>query len=256
MFLSLPALMLRPALLRPLDSITAPRGGAGARATDERGMGHVAWVGALLALAVAVALFSRFSIDDRLGRDESIYAYGGQQLAEGVPFYASIFDPKTPLSAILAGVAVVTARAVGAGDVHTIRLAFFVFACLAVPAVYLLGLSLWGSPLAGAVSAATFASFRGFATDALGGPDAKTPGVFLAVLSMLLLVRRRWFWGAFAGSLAFLVWQPRTAIGSAAASGWRSPERPSRSPRSRSTTGSRVPCPSSSRQPSGSRSPA
>jgi hypothetical protein len=180
--------MPRPALSRPLDSI--------------------AWVGALLALATAGALFSRFSIDDTLTRDESIYAYGGQQLADGVPFYVSIFDPKTPLSAMLAGVAVITGRAVGAGDVHSIRIAFFMFACLAVAAMYLLGLWLWGSPLAGAVSAATFASFRVFAVDALGGPDAKTPGVFLAIVSMALLVRRHWFWGAFAGSLAFLVWQP------------------------------------------------
>ena len=199
--------MPRPALSRPLDSV-AVRRGPGSRDAGKGGIDSVAWAGALLALATAGALFSRFSIDDALTRDESIYAYGGQQLADGVPFYASIFDPKTPLSAMLAGVAVIGGRAVGAGDVHSIRIAFFMFACLAVAAMFLLGLWLWGSPLAGAVSAATFASFRVFAADALGGPDAKTPGVFLAVVSMALLVRRHWFWGAFAGSLAFLVWQP------------------------------------------------
>ena len=66
-----------------------------------------------------------------------------------------------------------------------------------------------------------FASFRSFALDAIGGPDAKTPGILFAVLSMALLVRRRWFWGALAGSLAFLAWQPLAvyavlAVGAAA----------------------------------------
>ena len=61
-----------------------------------RGIG---WVGAVLALAVAVALFTRFSFDDTMRRDEAIYAYGGQQLAAGVPLYRGIFDPKTPVGA-------------------------------------------------------------------------------------------------------------------------------------------------------------
>jgi hypothetical protein len=67
---------------------------------------------------------------------------------------------------------------------------------------------LWRSPVAAIVGAVTFASFRGFAADALGGPDAKTPGVLLSVVALLLLVERRWFWAAFLGSLAFLDWQP------------------------------------------------
>jgi hypothetical protein len=127
---------------------------------------------------------------------------------EGVPFYASIFDAKTPLAPMLAGAAVGAARAVGADDLHSIRILFFMFACLTVVAVYLLVVALFASALGGLVSAATFASFGGFALDAVTGPDAKTPGIFFAVLSMLLLVRRRYFWGAFAGALAFLVWQP------------------------------------------------
>lgn len=158
--------------------------------------------------AIAVALFTRFSLDDTLRRDEAIYTYGGQQLVHGVPFYVSIFDPKTPLAGMLAGLGALWAKVFGVDDVHSIRVLFFAFACLAVVAVYLLGNALWRSPLAGLVSAVAFASFKGFALDALGGPDAKTPGIFLGVLAMVLLVRRRWFWGAFAGSLAFLVWQP------------------------------------------------
>jgi hypothetical protein len=159
-------------------------------------------VGAVLSLAVAGALFSRYGIHGALARDEAVYAYGGQQLDHGVPFYASIFDQKTPGAAFLAGLG----DAIGGLD--GIRIAFFVCACLTVVAVYLLALDLWGSVLAALVAAVAFASFRGFAADALGGPDAKTPGILLAVLSMLLMVRRRWFWAGLCGSLAFLVWQP------------------------------------------------
>jgi hypothetical protein len=185
------------------------------------------WLGALLALAVAVALFTRFSFDDTMRRDEAIYAYGGQQLAAGVPLYRGIFDPKTPVAQALAGLAAAAAPGRGFGDVHAIRAAFFAAACLSVVAVYWLALVLWGSPLAALVGATVFASFRSFALDAVGGPDAKTPGILFAVLALALLVRRRWFWGALAGSLAALVWQPfavypLAAVGAAfAGSRWR-----------------------------------
>ena len=165
-------------------------------------------VGAVVTLAAAIALYSRFSEDDTLSRDESLYSYAGQQFAEGVPFYSSLFEQKTPLAAILSGLATVVGRWLGAYDVHAQRWLFFALGCLTVVAVYLLGAWLWESVAAGAVAAATFVGFAGFAEDALGGPDAKTPGILFAVASMALLVRRRWFWGAFAASLAFLVWQP------------------------------------------------
>jgi hypothetical protein len=92
----------------------------------------------VLALLVAAALFSRYGIHGALARDEAVYAYGGQQLDDGVPFYASIFDQKTPGAAFLAGLG----DALGGFD--GIRIAFFVCACLTVVAVYLLALELWG----------------------------------------------------------------------------------------------------------------
>jgi hypothetical protein len=158
--------------------------------------------GAVLSLLVAAALFARFGIDGSLSRDEAVYAYGGQQLDHGVPFYASIFDQKTPGAAYLAGLGAAL------GGLDGIRSAFFVCACLTVVAVYLLGLELSGSVLGALAGAVVFASFQGFAIDALSGPDAKTPGILLAVLSMLLVLRRRWFWAGVCGALAFLFWQP------------------------------------------------
>jgi hypothetical protein len=164
--------------------------------------------GALVSLAVAIALFTRFGINSTLSRDESIYTYGGQQLSHGVAPYVGIFDPKGPLATWIGGLAAVAAHALERNDIYAIRLAYFVCACLTVLAIYHLATRLWRSTLAGLVAAVVFASFRGFAADALSGPDAKTPGVLLAVLSMWFLTRRQWFWGSCAASLAFLVWQP------------------------------------------------
>jgi len=170
--------------------------------------GGLKLVGAMTSIAVAVALCTRFGIGGTLARDEAVYAYAGQQLADGVPPYASIFDAKTPLASMIAGVAAAVAHLAGGNDIYLIRAAFFVCACLAVLAVYLLAAQLWRSVLAGVVAATVFVSFTGFAEDALSGPDAKTPGVLFAVLSMWLVIGRRWFWAAFAASLAFLAWQP------------------------------------------------
>jgi hypothetical protein len=165
------------------------------------------------ALAVAVGLFTRFSFDDGLSRDEAIYAYGAQQFAEGRPPYVSIFDPKTPFADMAGGAAVAIGRALpgtqnGLDDLHAIRALFFVFACLTVLAVFVLAAWLFASPLGGLASAVVLASFQGFALDAAGGPDAKTPGILFAVAAMALLVKRRYFWAGLAGALAFLVWQP------------------------------------------------
>jgi hypothetical protein len=111
------------------------------------------------------------------------------------------------------GAAVAVGRALhgrqdGIDDLHAIRALFFVFACLTILVVYVLGASLFASTPAGLVSAVVLASFQGFAVDAPGGPDAKTPGILFAVTAMAFLVKRRYFWGAFVGALAFLVWQP------------------------------------------------
>lgn len=168
----------------------------------------MAWLVPVAVLLLAVAMYTRFGVGEELRRDESIYAYAGQQLAEGVPPYVSILDPKTPLASILAGLAVAVGRVGGADDLLAIRLLFFVVSCLTVLAVHLAAAWLFRSRAAGVVAAAVFVGFEGFAIDALGGPNAKTPGILFATAATALVVRRHWFAAGMSGALALLVWQP------------------------------------------------
>jgi hypothetical protein len=164
--------------------------------------------GAVASLIVAIVLFTRFSVHEYLTRDQAIYAYGGQRMAHGVPPYSSIFDPKTPMATLVSGVASTLARLTGRDELTTIRLAFFLIALLMVLALYVLALRLWHSVAGAVVAAVVFACFNLIASDALGGPDAKAPGILAAILTMWLVIERRWYWAAFAGSVAFLSWQP------------------------------------------------
>ena len=168
---------------------------------------YKAVAGGLVSTIVAAVLFSRVGIDGFLYRDEAIYAYGGQQMMHGVAPYASIFDPKGPAATIVCGAAAALAHLLGFDDLTVMRVAFYACAVLTALAVYLLALQLWHSVIAAVVAATVFASFRGYAQDALRGPDAHTIGPLFAVVCMWLTVRRNWFWAAFAGSLATLVKQ-------------------------------------------------
>jgi hypothetical protein len=168
----------------------------------------VAIGGAVASTVVAVVLFTRFSINQRLWRDEAIYVYGGQRFAHGVPPYVSIFDPKAPLATMFAGLAATAGRVLGVNDIHLIRLEFFVFSCLTVLAVYVLAYRLWRSVAAALLAAVVFVSFPIFAQDAIGGPDAKTPAILAMVVTMWLLLERRWFWAGVAAAITALVWQP------------------------------------------------
>ncbi len=169
------------------------------------------WLAVLGGLGVfisAVALYTRFPFTGGLGRDESIYAYEAQQFSRGHAPYASIFDPKTPGSGILGGIAAFVAHQFHANDLHAIRLMFLLLSILTAVAVYLCTLQLFGSVLGAFAAGMTFTFFTKFAHDAIIGPDAKTPAVLFLVLCMLFLSRRNWFTGAVFAGLAFACWQP------------------------------------------------
>src|SRR3954463_10131255 len=101
-----------PPAVSPADVATVAHR-VGGRAAPRRAERLAPVGGAVLAGLIALALFLQFSIDDVLKRDEAIYAYGGQQLVEGVAPYASVFDPKTPLGTGFPAIGGGAARAAG-----------------------------------------------------------------------------------------------------------------------------------------------
>jgi hypothetical protein len=161
-----------------------------------------------LALAAFVYGFL-YGFDGLLLRDYSIYLYSGQRVAEGIPPYTGVFDHKGPFSPLLAGVGVLLSKELGfLDDVYSVRVLFFLAGSFAVVAIYLLGKSAFGSRAAGIFAALTFLGFYAYAQPAASGPEPKTPMVLFEALSLTFSTNKRWFWGAFFGCLASLVWQP------------------------------------------------
>jgi hypothetical protein len=156
----------------------------------------------------AVILLGRFGVDGRLTRDQSVYAYAGQQLFHGVAPYDSIFDPKGPLAAMIAAVGAAIGAGTGHAELTGIRLVFGAIACVGVGATFLLSRELWGSTSAGLAAAAGACAMPALAADAFSGPDAKTPAVFLVTMAMWLSLRSRWGLAAAVAALATLTWQP------------------------------------------------
>jgi hypothetical protein len=162
---------------------------------------------------VAVSVYALHGFQESLDRETSIFAYGGQQVLEGVPPYVSIFNVIGPLGHILAGAGGAIARLVGIDDLFGMRLLFLGFAALTPVILYLLARDLFGSRSTALAVAGTFLTFQVFTHYAVAGPREKTVMVLFAVTALLGAVRRRWALAGVAASLATLTWQPAAVIG-------------------------------------------
>ena len=163
---------------------------------------------ALLVFLIAALVFSQYGFDGFLRRDHGVFLYSGQQMAQGIPPYVSIFDHKGPLAPLVSGMAVSMATLLNLDDILVVRIAFFVLSSLAVAGLYLLGSKLFNSQKVGFLASFVFVGFTGFGIHAASGPLPKTAMVLFEVLSLLLTARKKWFWAGICGSLAFLAWQP------------------------------------------------
>jgi len=157
---------------------------------------------------VATTAYGLNGFDGLLQRDDAIYVYSGQQLADGVPPYISVFDHKGPLAPMLCGIAVVFGRWIGADDILSCRVLFFMISILTVVGVFMISEKIIGSLRSALFAALTFVAFWGFGAHAASGPRAKTPMVLLQILALYFTASKRWFWGALFGGLATLTWQP------------------------------------------------
>lgn len=168
------------------------------------------WGPVLAAAATAVFLVHGFG--GILTRDLALYAYGGQQFAEGVPPFVSVLNRAGPLAHMVPGVATWFGRLLGADsgvdDLFAMRVLMTVFAIASVWVVYLLTRDAFGSRVAGIAAATSLLAFQGFVTYATGGPREKTTMMLLMALALWAVVHRRWGRAGVAVALATLTWQP------------------------------------------------
>lgn len=162
----------------------------------------------LAVAAIGAAVFMLQGFGGVLSRDLALYAYAGQQFADGVPPYVGVLNRAGPLAHMVPGFGAMIARAIGTDDLLTMRVMMMMFSVIAVWLTYLLGRDMFGSRAAGAVAAATLLASRGVVLYAGGGPREKTTMLLLVVCALLAIVHRRWAWAGVATALATLTWQP------------------------------------------------
>lgn len=175
-------------------------------------VGHsTSFIIAAFVFLTSAIVFIQYGFEGTLRRDAALYLYSGQQMAQGVPPYVSVFEVKGPLTYLIPGIGASIAMLLKLDDIIAVRVAFLILSCLAIVGLYFLGSTLFESRRVGLLAAFTFIGFWGFGRGAVSGPSAKTPVVLFQLLSLLLTARKRWFWAGLCGSLAALTWQP-TAI--------------------------------------------
>lgn len=182
------------------------------RETAARLGGRVDPLGPLLAL-VAVGVFVAHGFHGHLYRDAAVYAYGAQQVVEGVPPYVSILNRAGPLAHLVPAIGVWFADLVDIDDVIGIRLVMTAVSVVCVWALYLAGRDIFRSRLAGIVAASTLLTFEGFVAHATAGPREKTTMMLFLVLALWCISRRRWGLAGAAVALSTLAWQPVFFVG-------------------------------------------
>ncbi len=168
---------------------------------------------ALLGLAV----FLLHGLNGPLTRDLALYAYSGQQFADGVVPYVSVMNRAGPLAHIVPGIGATIAGWLGADDISTQRILSTLVATATVWLVYVLGRDLHRSRSAGAIAAASLLTIKVFILFATGGSREKTTMMLLVTLALWAVLHRRWGWAGVFVSLATLTWQPAFSVAAATA---------------------------------------
>jgi hypothetical protein len=171
-------------------------------------------VGPALAILGGVVFLLR-GFDGELSRDLALYAYAGQQVADGVPPYVGVMNRSGPLAHLAPGAGAWIGDLVGADDLVAIRAFFMVVSMLVVWATYLLVRDVLGSRPVAAAAALFVAVLPAFVLYAVGGPRDKTVMMLFLTAMLLATVRGRWAVAGTCLALATLTWQPVFFLGAA-----------------------------------------
>ncbi len=161
-----------------------------------------------------------------LSRDLALYAYAGQQVADGVPPYEGVINRSGPLAHLVPGIGSAIGRVLGTDQVVTMRAEFLVLSAVSIWVAYLVGRDFFSSRLTGVASGVALFAVSGFNLYATTGPREKTTLVLLLLCAVLAVGRRRYGWAGAFVSLATLTWQPALFVGApfALAALWALPQ--------------------------------
>ena len=164
---------------------------------------------------VAALVYWQNGFDGYLSRDLALYAYAGQQVADGEAPYVGVVNRSGPLSHAVPGVGAFLGRLVGVDDLLAMRVLFWGLAVAGIWLAYVLGRDLLTSRWAGLATAAALLAVHGYSLYGTNGPREKTTLVVLLLAAFVALARRRPGWAGAFVSLAALTWQPSLLVGAA-----------------------------------------
>lgn len=164
---------------------------------------------------VGGTVFVLRGFDAVLSRDLALYAYAGQQVADGVPPYVGVMNRSGPLAHLVPGAGAWVGDLLGMDDLLAMRALLLLVSVSVVWATYVLARETWSSRPVGAAAAMFVATMPAVVLYAVGGPRDKTTMMLLLTLALVAAVRSRWGWAGTCLALATLTWQPAFLPGAA-----------------------------------------
>ena len=130
-------------------------------------------LGHFFVLGLSIVVFSFYGLDLPLPRDNSIYMYAADKLAEGVMPYKSIFDIKAPATTIVASIFVKTAEVFGLDHITGVRLGFIGLVILTILLTYHLAVKFYSRHWSAIAAPVAMLSFYGYLFHAAAGVKRK-----------------------------------------------------------------------------------
>ncbi len=166
---------------------------------------------ALLILFLSLLIYAAYGDKGLLYRDEAIYVYAGERLAEGKLPYQAVFDHKGPLAQAFFGLSALLSRLTFHDPVRAARWMSFALAA-AVPLFLFLLLKDRLGIRASFLASLAFLGFSGFSYHVLASTRPKILLMPFFLLSFLLLKHSAFFWAGLSASITTLIWQPMGVI--------------------------------------------
>jgi hypothetical protein len=140
--------------------------------------------------------------------DTGYFLYMAQQMLLGRAPYAAAFDHKTPLSAIVAAIAMAVGESLEVDPLLAARFVSLALSAAAVGFLYLAAKNTFGRRSIALLSAIIMMSFSHYGIYALSGAEPKILMVLLGLIAIYAFQRQAWVACGCAGGLAALSWQP------------------------------------------------